>query len=656
MTSSRAQNLVIAVGGLIAWLGVGLVVVEPAERPNLRGVNTLNDHYSYSHLIARTLRQRKYDELEAIIAELRKTRTKMPSGMSMIRSFYHGASRLDGERSDETCRRQIALLDAWRKAKPDSLAARIALAGVWRGYGWLSRGTSYASEVPPERWRIFQERLQKAIDLLDGAESEDDPELYHSLLWTARDSGESKERIYELLEKSIAVDPSYWHSFEAAAGAMLPQWQGGPGDVEQLALDVLEMTVEQFGHEMYARTAAAMRMYRGSAMFQFYNFDWDKVRQGFRDALKREPDSLFTMNQFCLLACYAGDRESAREMFEQIGGLWDMEMWPRESSYAKWYSWAQPDYLEGAQRLAFNDHSDSVYTVAFSPDGSLLASGSGDNQLRLRRLGTDEKQPRGLLHRENVMSIAFEPTGRRVATGGGSGQVMLWELPAGQSRLVHKHGERVKDLAFSPDGTYLASISHDGELRVWTGPDLNEPLDLPIDVKGGAGVSFSHDSERLAVMDNAGEVTVCELEFGGVIWSRRAHTRWGTSVAFSPDGKVLATSGSDRVVKLWKVVNGEPIANLPSGSNPLDVHDLAFSPDGTRLAGVTIANDAARPGQLLVWDVAHKAVLRRYNGHKAGVWGVAVSPAGDLIATAGYDMTVRLWAMPAPLPEKAKEE
>ncbi|MCC5654213.1 hypothetical protein LC609_31430, partial [Nostoc sp. XA013] len=286
--------------------------------------------------------------------------------------------------------------------------------------------------------------------------------------------------------------------------------------------------------------------------------------------------------------------------------------------------------------IAFLGHEGTVNSVAISPDGQMIVSGSLDGTVRLWDiLGNPIGQPfQG--HRDSVNSVAISPDGQMIVSGSRDNTIRLWNI---QGRPIGKpfdgHQGYVTAVAFSTDGQMIASGSWDKTVRLWDlgGNIISQPFYGHEDVI--FSVVFSTDSQMIASGSWDNTVRLWDIQghpIGKPFWG---HEREVYSVAFSPDGQKIVSGSRDRTLRLWDLAGS--LIGQPLSGHEDSVLSVAFSPDGQKIVSGSGDNTVR------LWDLVGNTIGQPFREHENIVWSVAFSPDGQKIVSGSRDRTLRLW-------------
>jgi WD40 repeat protein len=388
---------------------------------------------------------------------------------------------------------------------------------------------------------------------------------------------------------------------------------------------------------------------------------------------------------------YVAKMNLAQRAWDQnnIGGLRQLLLDTKDSPHRgfEWYYWQPKTHVRA---LALRGHSDVIKSVAFSPDGQRIVTGSDDQTAKVwdaasgrelltltghsdvikfvalspdgQRIVTcsvdrtakvwETASGRLLLtltgHSETVASAAFSPDGQQIATACLDRTAKVWDTATGKELLTFRgHSNWVESVAFSPDGQRIVTGSDDHTAKVWDAASGRELLTL----KGYSWglVSFSRDGQRIVTVDRTAKVWQWEAASGQELSVRELPTLqgdgdWIQYAAFSRDGRriVIVTGSSDNTAKLWDAATGRELFTY-KGHNSC-INSVAFSPDGQRIVTGSSDNTA------YVWEVASGVRPRNIGGnlltltgHNNDISSVAFSPDGQRIVTGSFDRTAKVW-------------
>jgi WD40 repeat protein len=343
------------------------------------------------------------------------------------------------------------------------------------------------------------------------------------------------------------------------------------------------------------------------------------------------------------------------------------------------------DVSAGVCHTVFRAHQDRVWTLSRSPDGRHLVSGSEDRTIKIWDLqrGKCVKTING--YGNWIKSIAFVPDREWLVSCHRDCAIRLWSLH--NLNCIHTlcgHTDAVMTIAVSPDGSYLASSSIDRTIRIWDLQDLTCLHTIETQVAGSCSLVFSPAGDKLISgnydadlqiwdivtgtldrtlvghLNRIQSIAVCkvhhliatacenqlkiwDVQTGNCLHTVIAHDLPVISVAFSPDGRYVASGSMDKTVKIWDTISWECCQTL-TGHQSLTI-TVAFSP-------TPITSESQTEYQLIVgsgdrsikrWNIITGECLQTYTGHTNWVWSIAYSPDGARIASAGEDETIKIW-------------
>jgi uncharacterized protein with WD repeat len=308
----------------------------------------------------------------------------------------------------------------------------------------------------------------------------------------------------------------------------------------------------------------------------------------------------------------------------------------------------------------FTAHAAALQAVAFSPAqarGEIIASASTDGEAKIWRRD-DGGILQTLKHPGGITSIAFSPDGTYLATSGYDSNVMVWRTADGAlTKTLVGHSGAVWTVAYSPDGNSIASSGEDKTIRLWnaaTGELLKTLTGHALNVWS---VTFSPDGRTLASSGFDTTIKIWDVQTGNLAHTINGHSQAVLEVAFSLDGAKLVSCSDDTTIRIWNTKDWTLLRTL-SGSE--HVYAVAFSPDGKQI--ISGGRDRSTFGELLqnflgeteknrnvtvrLWNAVDGTLLQSFADHANDVFSVAFSADGKSIVSGGEDKRVFVYRLP----------
>jgi WD40 repeat protein/serine/threonine protein kinase len=303
---------------------------------------------------------------------------------------------------------------------------------------------------------------------------------------------------------------------------------------------------------------------------------------------------------------------------------------------------------ERQEAYTFLDHNVEVWSLALNSDGQSLATAGMGGSAKIWDADSYQQIAEFDGQMEVVFCVAWQPKSRRLAFAGGDGRqftVKVWNAHTNEIEYVLRDGpEEYTAAAFRPDGKYLVTGRINRTVQVWDARD-GRPIGTLGTQRGIQSVVFSRDGRRLASAVQEGWVHLWDATRLGEIsetkpqeplWKFPAHIPGAClNVAFSPDGKRIATGAKDNTVVIWDVESHQELQTLRGHTG--DVYTVAFSPDGGWVAS------AGEDSTVKVWDSRTGKIIRSFRGHTGLVNTLAFSPDGRRLFSGSRDKTVKVW-------------
>src|SRR5579859_3419764 len=295
----------------------------------------------------------------------------------------------------------------------------------------------------------------------------------------------------------------------------------------------------------------------------------------------------------------------------------------------------------GDTLYTYRGHSSAVISLAWSPNGKRIATGSFDHSVRVwdALTGNHVLTYRG--HSDQVWAVAWSPDGSKIASAGKDKTVQIWDASSGANITTYTgHSAEVAAVAWSPDSKLIASASYDNTVRVWEATTQQFVFTFTNHSDHVWAVAWSPDGSLVASgsKDKTVQVWNPTNGLGTIVFVYTGHTGGVDAVRWSASGQRIASGSYDHTAQVWDAITGNNVVTYTGHSN--NVTALAWSPDGQRIVS------ASQDRTAQVWDASSANTVLTYSKHTGGVNDVGWSSTGQQIASASTDQTAQVWLAP----------
>ncbi len=280
-------------------------------------------------------------------------------------------------------------------------------------------------------------------------------------------------------------------------------------------------------------------------------------------------------------------------------------------------------------------HKKWIISVAYSPDGNAIVSGSADNTIKI----WDAKNHNLIVtlkgHKSYVLSVAYSPDGKMIVSGSFDKTIKIWDAKKYKLLATLKgHTDIVYSVAYSPDGKTIVSGSEDNTIKIWDAKNHKLLATLKGHTDSVRSVAYSPDGKTIVSGSEDNTIKIWDAKNHNLISTLKGHEDWVNSVAYSPDGNAIASGSFDNTIKIWDAKKYKLLTTL---KYEYPIFSIVYSPDGKMIASGSFDKIIS------IWDIKNHNLIITLKGHKSPIKSVAYSPDGKTIVSGSNDKTIKIW-------------
>jgi hypothetical protein len=460
-----------------------------------------------------------FDDLSARFAQARKDKETLPTARKELTALY-GVAVSTPYRGHTEVPDRIKVLEEWAAAKPDDPTPHVILAQLYMAWGWEARGSGFAYTVGEDGFRLFKERLGKALEHARAAEKlqPEDPELYTTLVDLGKGLGAERKHVDRWVETGRKIDPNYFPLYQATAAYLLPRWHGEVGDIEKFAEEMAEKIGGDDGLEAYFRIAMSMQLYDRSLLL-YGDYDFAKISAGAQVQRKRYPTSMLGADFAAIVAWMDGRQADAKALRPYVKQKKpDLRYWGPKQVFDMYVRFCDQPTVEPPADRHFWPFRIPLYDAAYLDGGRKLIAlpSQGGESIRIWNMDNLRSPETVLPSLPNVMhSVQTDTAGKifRLEAHTREDQVaILFRIDSLEDPEIVRSPEKTIETQLSPDGR--TTVLREGNKIVLREAETGDVVcKLDLDVRFAASLQFTPDSQRMLVGMN-GKQYLFRLEDG----------------------------------------------------------------------------------------------------------------------------------------------
>ena len=317
----------------------------PATFSNLpvsqKPANALEEPDDYEARITKLLEAGNYAQLDAEAQRITIGKDRLVGGGWKLHSFYGAVA--DPPHQSGMWAQQVDKLKIWVAKDPQSIAARVALADAYIGWGWQARGSGYANAVQTGAIYWFNKSVGMAkATLIEAAKlPEKSPNWYSAMQQVAQAEGWSREDEKELFDQAIAFEPSYYYFYQNHAGFILPKWYGQEGETQAFINEVTAGIPEPDSSMLYFELSDSVACQCDPDRDTLKDISWEKAKEGYANIERLYGTVNVKNNRYAYMAYMAGDKAAAKQVFALIGDKPGGFVWHDKNAFLEAKKWAE---------------------------------------------------------------------------------------------------------------------------------------------------------------------------------------------------------------------------------------------------------------------------------------------------------------------------